>query len=340
MAVGAIAVDGLSYMAGMSVAGPVMGVMMIIHVIALALFICLPLPAAVVIVINYGITTILPSTYSMYESVGIQVAVAFLVYVMAPRYAAMMVALLVAVALTPILAYHESPYSLLAAYSNCCCAYVLGHVARINQTMVDHYVSDHKRRIADQLHSAATNELSTIVLLTQIIDQTHDPAATKETSAQIESLSRDALNNIHAIIRLLSRDDSSTAAQQQSLGEIARHYDSQLHRLGYQGRTDIDSAILAATSPIAYAALREVYANIVRHGQPNGDYAIAITCEHNMMVIRERNARRQNEPASSGFGLMLLEAQIHEADGTMSTRAHGDRWELTISIPHGVQAGK
>lgn len=195
---------------------------------------------------------------------------------------------------------------------------------------------EHNLQIASHLHSAVTNELSSIILMARSGSKDDDTLKHIETVAQL------GLDNMHSVIHMLSGGGGDNAGTlRYSMGDIERYakaLDHDVRAMGFAGHLSIqpgDFPISESAFSLARLCTKECYANIARHMAKGSDeYDIAITGSEQGIRITETNPSSNNpDELVSGFGLSLLEHQLEASGGTMSYGLPGKTWRIEIHIP-------
>ena len=119
-------------------------------------------------------------------------------------------------------------------------------------------------------------------------------------------------------------------------GESVQSYvakqDLILAMLGYSGCALIDDGV-EGTHELKLI-VKEVYANIIRHGRDDGDYAMSIRLTDGNILIDQSNLYdKKKQLVSSGKGLHIMEKQIRDLEGEMLYWVSDDIWHLWIKYP-------
>ena len=217
---------------------------------------------------------------------------------------------------------------------------------------------------AARLHDDVTNRLSMAVLQADVYArQSGEPQ-----SRQFEEL-RDALTQVldrtHAVIRILdSRDtpswnetdggpavtsydrvDSDIAVDR--IRGLTTSYDHRLASLGFSGETMV-CGVLAGTGmttaclTCAETALRELYANIIKHADGNAGYAVSVTFRTRDLAITVVDMARDSPDDGSrsavggGSGLIRLRDRLLSLGGSLSWEdsAVADEWSMRLVVPY------
>ncbi|WEV64034.1 hypothetical protein [Bifidobacterium sp. ESL0732] len=227
----------------------------------------------------------------------------------------------------------------------------LNHAAWINSQLLTKTTQLNKEHydgiLAEAIHDSITNELSTIILLTD------DPNRkwTNQTLQLVGRAAQDAFDNIGEVIDLLNGtgntpNEFNDATRDVHGWLVARlaHEDSSLHALGYTGISQVRGGLgkgeKANMESIGMAnhLLTEIYTNIVRHASPGIDgYALVAELENGWLRITETNdcsgSGLELKGVEHGKGLGLHKDSVEAMGGTFETAAEDDSWIVNCTIP-------
>lgn len=196
---------------------------------------------------------------------------------------------------------------------------------------------DRKNRdasLAKMLHDSVTGDLSLIMLLSNEND-----ARDEETDNLIFSLSREALEKLHAAIDVIEGRSSPYHTQNiegdvNYLRQLCREKDKQMNAAGCCGRTIVlgDEAALVPRECIEL--IQELYANIIRHcaGLPY-NFVIKISSKGVRIIQSNEYADVSGSSISKGRGLSLHKQAIEKRGGTLHVNQVEDSWLVNTWIP-------
>lgn len=221
--------------------------------------------------------------------------------------------------------------------------------------------ANHNARVAQELHDRLTGELSLIARMAQN-RMRHGGQAREGDWEAINEGAMTALAEVHRIIdRLDGKGEGGLPderAQQEPphlealRAELTRQ-DARMAALGFAGHGTLktrpsprDTALApdASDGPpmdTTLALIRELYANISRHGAPDGEYAVRVVIDDAGVTIRQTNAVASPAPADgsagrrtrAGHGLRHFRREIENRRGTFETRRDDRMWTLMAWIP-------
>ncbi|WEV65804.1 hypothetical protein [Bifidobacterium sp. ESL0764] len=201
--------------------------------------------------------------------------------------------------------------------------------------------------LADAVHDSITNELSSVILLTD--DPNRDWS--EQTLQLVEQAVHRAYNNTGKVIDLLNGNgngfdefiDASRDVREWLVVQLA-HEDSLLQDLGYTGISQVrgqlaegeqtDTKAIEITSHL----LTEIYTNIIRHSSPGIDsYILVAELENGYLNITETNdcsgPGLKFKESEHGKGLELHKKSVKAIGGTLETSAEDGSWIVNCTVP-------
>ncbi|NEG88783.1 hypothetical protein [Bifidobacterium aerophilum] len=323
--------DLLSYVPSIKYSSFLMNLYMTIHILSLLLFPLLSKIAIYPTIINYLATLATPGTYCAYQTWGIHFAIAFLGFKFKFRKSATLLLLILAVDATMQTIQMNGLPSIVATYGNYFTAYILGYTIRLNQKLVSAYIREHDRKISQQLHESATNELSSILLIAQNTLQTGKTSREKSLQ-EIIVLAKMALLNIHNSIRILNNKPVQNNAL--SVFDYIKQQEQQLISLKRYGKIYADDIFKYVNDPFIVNILREIFSNIIRHAPLDSTYTLSLCRKDGTVVLKESNGIDPQSDISSGFGLSFIQDELKTKGGSLSSSISDDIWEITITVPY------
>jgi signal transduction histidine kinase len=225
--------------------------------------------------------------------------------------------------------------------------------------------------LARQLHDGLTNDLTFIMTLAYLNSdsgnasvhksEADDQKSRKTTTSHdasdatqwnlVYSRAQDALDRAHEAIDALRNPPPS------SLQEHALKREKELEELGFHGTCRLSLSNIPERVPEkivteALGLVDEVFANIRRHGDPQGDWLLEV----NSVPIKQDQSEKEKTPLTgqtlsvvemntvgrgvtdqeigrSGRGLALHREVVKRLGGTMETQRDGGLWILRVSLP-------
>ncbi|NEG96672.1 hypothetical protein GFD17_07895 [Bifidobacterium sp. SMB2] len=202
-----------------------------------------------------------------------------------------------------------------------------------------------EKRVAAEIHDAVSGQLSYAILLSQRMDKTPQTIISGMKDASVK-----AMNSLYQIIdylndeseRDLSESDSLKESHQRPsdrLGTMLREEEHRLASIGFAGRIAVqgDPARISTEGEECLSGLlRELFANIMRHGEPSEPYYLSIVFSlHEITVVQSNTIRKEQSaiPASRGHGLVSLKQRIANRGGVVRQVLEDGSWTLYASIP-------
>lgn len=298
--------DAVFMVSGVS-AGSVAVAFAVVQVVALVVFVWLPIPACVLGVADYLIVAFVHGGQSDVLSLGVMLCVGYLSYRLR-TWVALCGLLVVWVGQGMSTVMLRAPAERLATvfFINAA-AFMAGTAFAYRGRLSRERRLADKLRAAGALHDAVTGELSAIALLSQSVGEgvrganggggavsglggsggSGDSGTTDDERALMEDinkLSLAALDNTHEVIRLLSEVDETPSAAP-AASDIMRYFERQERRLrdlGFRGAMKVDVSgcrIASATARLIRMCGKELCANIARHADAAVPYLLTVRYE-------------------------------------------------------------
>lgn len=205
-------------------------------------------------------------------------------------------------------------------------------------------------RLANAIHDGTVGELSLIVRIAQ--RRLSQPCDDVDADAwrQVLDCARTALTDTRQVITQLDGvsaarlpQDATASSEdgdmfERRLRTMVQGRDAGLHAAGLHGAGVVNVAPEATFSDdagrqLVLDAVTELYANIVRHGEPNEEYDMSVFVGPATATIVTRNTVRDSGEMAAGRGLAQLGKRIRRRGGSMETETHGAEWMCFMRIP-------
>lgn len=211
--------------------------------------------------------------------------------------------------------------------------------------------------IASRTHDTVTGGLSYIAFTAQQTMETLDRNSDEYLAwSKIEATAQQTLDNVHAVIDILSSPSAGTTAHssgqstespvdattlETSLQSRLTAGDDRLHDLGFRGSSIMSGDFTSTTKTTldeCASLIDELYTNIASHGAEHCYYRILITADNGRIVITQTNetgpAANANYARSfSGRGLGLHRKTIEHLGGELKASIENDQWMLQARLP-------
>lgn len=204
--------------------------------------------------------------------------------------------------------------------------------------------------LSDSIHDRVTGELSLIIRIAQT--QLQDRSRNNDLAAwsQTEESAHKALDDIrHIISHLDEMNDVSFMMNKkpvekpnkkikQCVGDVIHRREHSLYLAGFRGNcvftiaqgVDFDNPNILQ---LVLDVIEEMFANILRHGDPECEYSLSVHINHRVVRITSCNVIRSKEDLFSGHGLDSLSRRIRDYGGDINYGAEGDEYCCYCSIP-------
>jgi signal transduction histidine kinase len=206
--------------------------------------------------------------------------------------------------------------------------------------------------IASRLHDSLTNDLSYIIMMTDILSRDSD--ATSPHRSELESVherAQEAFIHAHEVIGVLKGERSPSVRNEVGaipvLESTLKGIRSELQNFGFRGtfhidlldrKLGVDDEILSEIVSL----LGELSANIRKHCNPDQDsYEFRIGQGAGRISIMQMNtvsALPEKSSISSGQGLRMHGVLIELLDGTMQCSMEDGVWIAAVTLPLTVSA--
>ncbi|WP_215449585.1 sensor histidine kinase [Streptomyces sp. ATCC 21386] len=209
--------------------------------------------------------------------------------------------------------------------------HIAGRLDRARRLEAESAVKDERLRFAAELHDIQGHHLQVIALKSELAARLvdRDPVRAAAEMREVRQLAADALRDTRAVVRGYRRttlDDEIANA-----GKV-------LAAAGIDTRTALEPASLAADLTdtgrhLLGLVMREATTNVLRHSRARH---AEVDCR---AVDGRARLRVTNDGADApaadpdGTGLTALDERLRAAEGELTWRRDGDRFEVTASLP-------
>lgn len=206
----------------------------------------------------------------------------------------------------------------------------------------------HEERVglARDMHDVVAGSISHVTMAANEL-LTHDDLSpeARDRVAAIADEARATLTELRGVIVLLRADGDAPQLPTDALGDIDRQWSRtrvMLESCGFavEGQLGDTPGASAAASAVTAITLRELGANVLRHGDPAGVVRATVNQTRDRINIVVSNRIRSTRSAlpGSGVGITGLRERLAEVGGTLATLREDDQWLAIARIPcHGVR---
>lgn len=131
--------------------------------------------------------------------------------------------------------------------------------------------------------------------------------------------------------------EAGIAAQRAGLQSLIDEEESRLEAPGFTGDNllaEPHRPLTPETMRLLSGLLEELYANIAKHADPSGWYAICVTFDTDAIHVSASDTIASDDTRLGlGSGLDRYRTIIETRGGTFQTRAGQAHWQLDVSIP-------
>lgn len=195
--------------------------------------------------------------------------------------------------------------------------------------------------IASRLHDTLTNNLSTMITMSELHRLETTDSAELEYIDVISGRARDSMNQAHAVIDMLRGHEPARVTDIGTLASCLRDsaaaLDAELARHGMHGDTRViaRSEAISCTPNVSdevCGLLTELGNNLLRYG--TGTYMVCIELDHTIHVCAMNEIGGHDDVVHrSGRGLSLHRETVERMGGKMRWGRDGDVWTVSVRIP-------
>jgi signal transduction histidine kinase len=204
-------------------------------------------------------------------------------------------------------------------------------------------VAEERTRIARELHDSAGHAINSILIQAGAarLVQDSQPERSREAIATIESIARESIQDIDAILGGLRDGEPADLEPLPGIDRIAalieRHRAAGLD-FSLHDRTSADLRLPPAVDRAAYRIAQEAMTNAARHG--TGAAELTLECRDGVLTLSVANpvAEGATTRTTGGHGLTGMRERAALLGGTLDARRVGDRFELRARLPQGPKA--
>ena len=220
--------------------------------------------------------------------------------------------------------------------------------------------------VARLIHDSVTGDLSNIARVAQRQTRITTSGPDREVWRMVNERTIRVLDSVHAVIRQLSNQSSEHDVVQPSspdaprgegfMPELRTRVDRNIKRLdeaGFHGQVrvidharyvnDEDPKDVSQRTSCVLHLVDEVFANILRHGQPGADsYQVTITCENSQVevvsvnpIMSDQNAEMIDDAFNlpGGEGLRFHRGEVERLGGVLSADEEDGEWVVYARVP-------
>src|SRR5215216_145097 len=195
--------------------------------------------------------------------------------------------------------------------------------------------AEERTRIARDLHDSAGHAINVILVqagAARLLAE-KDPERSRTALATIETVARETLGEIDALVRALREDEDAVEPPGLAVLDtrVKRHRDAGL---------EVDVLVNGARQPLgpavnqaAYRILQESLTNALRHG--NGSAKIALTYAGDALEIGVTNPSPTPGPADVGHGIVGMRERASLLGGSVAFESMNGVFRVRARLPYG-----
>jgi signal transduction histidine kinase len=194
--------------------------------------------------------------------------------------------------------------------------------------------AEERTRIARDLHDSAGHAINVILVhagAARLLAE-KDPSRSRDALATIETVARETLSEIDALVRALREDEDAVEPPGLAALDtlVKRHRDAGL---------DVDVLVNGARRSVgpavdqaAYRILQESLTNALRHG--NGSAEVALTYGHEALEIGVTNPSETPGPAAAGHGIVGMRERASLLGGSVAHQSMNGLFSIRARLPY------
>jgi signal transduction histidine kinase len=198
--------------------------------------------------------------------------------------------------------------------------------------------AEERTRIARDLHDSAGHAINVILVhagAARLLAE-KDPGRSRDAMATIETVARETLGEIDALVRALREDEDPVEPPGLAALDtlVKRHRDAGL---------DVEVLVNGVRRPLgpaidqaAYRILQESLTNALRHG--NGGATVALTYGDDALEIGVANPSLAPGPAEPGHGIVGMRERASLLGGSVSHQSMNGLFRVRARLPYGGEA--
>ncbi len=197
-------------------------------------------------------------------------------------------------------------------------------------------VEAERRRVARELHDVVSHAVTVIAVQAAAGQATlaSDPAASGRSLTAIAESSRDALDELHALLGLLREPaDTSTQRGLAQLGTLVETV--RAAGISVELHDSSDSVCLTeAVDHLAYRVLQEGLTNALRHARsPHVVVRLGVLGQQVTLQVQSAGRNHRSTYGGHGSGIEGLRERVTALGGVVDTSGDGDMFTLSVTIP-------
>lgn len=191
--------------------------------------------------------------------------------------------------------------------------------------------------LARDMHDVVAGSISHVVLsAAELLARTDLSTQTRQQVEGIREEARTTLVELRQVIGLLRTKPTASAAPADLTAQWLRTR-GMLVSCGFtlDAKVELEPDASRAAISVLTAALRELGANAVRHGDSAGPVSVTLNANRDRLNLIVSNRIRPANPdlPTSGTGLEGLRERLAQVGGTITTQCDAGQWMAVVRIP-------
>ena len=201
--------------------------------------------------------------------------------------------------------------------------------------------------IAKEMHDLVAYSMSQTVLRARLAAENPSyPQEARNDFSALAGTGADALHELRILLYALRKSSNYSSLPtlevsmqpRQSIEASMRLVAQDLHNAGFQIECHIADNVNLNRGQISILSrvLREMAANIIRHGDPNKPASLFISQNQQHVRLLSTNSVRESRTSplpSSGMGVLGMQERLAALDGTLTTSNEDGTWLVSAIIP-------
>jgi signal transduction histidine kinase len=191
-------------------------------------------------------------------------------------------------------------------------------------------VDAERGRIAREVHDSLGHALTLMTLQAGSARERTDQPAASEALRLIERTGRDALGDLHRVLRLVDPEGAGDKGLEDLADLVAG-----VARIGLRVDLQVHAgSIPGGLSKATYSVVQEALTNIARHSHAStAQVQVCREAGELVTVVADPGPARQVPRSGAGRGLIGLEQRLVRCGGRLVAAPDGDGWHVEARIP-------
>jgi len=218
---------------------------------------------------------------------------------------------------------------------------------RIKAQATEQRLNEVRNEIAKEMHDLVAYSMSQAVLRARLAAENPSyPQEAREDFSALAGTGADALHELRILLYALQKETEhspsptpeASVQPYQNIKTSMNLVAQDLHNAGFQVDCHVAENVTLSRgqTSILSRVLREVAANIIRHGDPTKPASLLISRNQEHIQLLAANSVRESRATplpSSGMGMLSMQERLSALDGTLTTSNEDGTWLVSAIVP-------